>query len=205
MLPSLIGSIECISVSCGGGQMPPNACVRMHLTSNIQSDGDQRIATVSTVSHEVILSDPLRLRFSYANVWWSSGRQCEGSTMQYFSSWKADISVEQTFKVNTKRPLSWSILWNEQILTACTHFHARALKHSWHKHRQTHINTHSHCIVHAQHWRRKKDATKKVNWGRKNVSGLTFLTNGFQWLTSPLHHFHQALIKYSWILQSLHC
>ena len=118
MLPSLIGSIECISVPCGGGQMPPSACecvcecvcmcvcvcACVCLASHTQSDGDQRIATVRTVSHEVILSAPLRLRSLYANVWRSSGLLCKGSTLLYPNSWKADISVEQTFKVNTKGP-----------------------------------------------------------------------------------------------------
>lgn len=96
-----------ISIPCGVGQMPSIVNVRMCLKFSSQSDGDQRTATVRTVSHEVILSAPQRIRFLYANVWWSSGLLCDRSTMFYFNSWKDDISVrEVTFKVNTKRPSS---------------------------------------------------------------------------------------------------
>ncbi len=172
-------------------------CVRVcvYLTSNTQSDGDQRSATVRTMSHEVILSAPLRLRSLYANVWWSSGLLCEGATMFYSNSWKVDISVEQTFKVNTKRPSSWSIIQNDQILTVCIHFHAKALKYSWHKHRQAHIRPHTHTIEALK--KTHKDTTERWIGAEKMFQVWVFWLMAF----SGLHHHYIIFTRH---LLSIH-
>lgn len=116
----------------------PNAshcmCVCVRLTSNAQSDGDQRIATVHTMSHEVILSAPLRLRSLYANVWWGSGLLCKGSTMFYSNKLKGWHQCWIDIQSEYQRPLSRSVIKNEQTSIVCIHFHATALKYSWHRH-----------------------------------------------------------------------
>lgn len=87
--------------------------------------------------------------------------------------------------------LSSSIIANEQkakILNCC-------------KYRESNCTTHTIYILHIypflSSYRTCKDTIKKVKWSRKKASGLAVLTNGFQWLTSPLHQFYQTLIKYS--------
>lgn len=93
-----------VNVLSGGAKCLPMCIYVSHPAPTSNCDLDQRIATVCTVSHEVILSASLRLRSLYANIWWCSGLLWEGSIVFYSYSWKADITVDQTFKVNTKGP-----------------------------------------------------------------------------------------------------
>lgn len=181
MLPALIGSIECINVPCGGGQMPPNVCVSVsHPTLKMM--GIKGLP----LSHEVILSTPLRLRFLCINVWRHSGLLREGSTMSV-ERLTSVMNVQSEYP----RPCPGPSEKNMQI--SRVHFHVMQNYLCIDSHRTTHS-----CYV-------LRETTKKVNWVKKTASGLTILLNSFQCLTSPLHHFYQTLIKYSWILQSPHC
>lgn len=154
--------------------LKPNAshCKCVCLTSTAQSDRDQRIATVRTVSHEVILSAPVRLRSSYANVWWCWGWVWEGSTVFYSNSWKVDINAEQAFKVNTKGSCPGPSYGMSKSRQFALSFYFKALKSSWHKHRQAHIKPQTHYDVNTdtiQAQRRPWGYHQKVNWSRKMV------------------------------------
>lgn len=167
----------------------PNAshCICASLTFNTQSDGDQRIAPVHTVSHEVIVSAPLRLRSLYENVWWSSELLCEGSTTFYSNKpRKAAFSVMSVgYKIQVV--LIHHREWAKCLIDANTG-------------NQTVRHTQSIYCTYTLFWTRKRLVrilSKRWNGAEKKASGLAVLTNGFQWLTSPLHQFYQTLIKYS--------
>lgn len=153
----------------------PNAshCMWVCLAPNTQNNRDQRIASVRTLYHEVILSVPLRLGSVYANVWRSSGLLCKRSAIFYSNSWKADNGVEQTFKVNTKDPRSGLSQRTSRTQESTFIFMQNNLSISRHKYWEAHTKPHTHYVVYTHtpltHKEKEhKNTTKKVNWGRKN-------------------------------------
>lgn len=136
-------------------------------------------------------SAPLRLRSLFSTEWRSSGPVCEGCAMFY-----SVLTVERLISV-LNRHSKWipEDPPGPSYRKVCVHLHAKTIKCC--RHKKTGILS-SHSLYSICTW-----LTQRRLWGcyqKVNCSCLTVLTNGFQWLTSPLHQIYQTL-KYSWLLK----